>query len=68
MNFTAAPAPVSFPKPQSPVAQGGWSRSVKIPKNDLSLKGGTPEANGGRDFPLPPPPCGTGRRRNKEIP
>src|SRR5208283_1743443 len=35
---------------------------------DTTLEGGTPEANGGRDFPLPPPPRRDGSPAKKEIP
>ena len=56
MNSTAAPVLVNFPKlikcrlARRPVLVGDCSKS------DLTPKGGTPETNGGRDFPLPPPP------------
>jgi len=41
---------------------------VKFPYNDHSLKGGTPYANGGRKFPLPPPPLRDGSPARKESP
>lgn len=67
MNFTAAPVPVSFPNQQKSRRARRPGSVGEVSQNDLSIKGGTPCADSGRNFPLPLHPAGTGRPQKKRF-